>query len=93
MGLSLFLVWYIFFEVYKLCLCNKNYIIHQVFEDLPQRLFENHDVPVDIIVTPTQVIHVEKPLKKPTGLIWDLLCREKFFRVAILKPIYEKSVA
>jgi len=64
----------------------------QVFDDLPARLFEPHDVPVDIIVTPNEVIHIASPLKKPTGIIWELLHRDKFFRVAILKPIYQKAI-
>lgn len=41
----------------------------QVFDTLPAELFGPHDVPVDIIVTPTEVIHVETRLAKPQGVI------------------------
>ena len=60
----------------------------QVFDELPPNLFQSHDVPVDIIVTPTQVIRVEKRLAKPVGIIWKLLTR---FFCALLCFIYIKS--
>jgi len=63
----------------------------QVFDKLPERLFTMHDVPVDIIVTPTDVITVSKDGQppKPQGILWKLLTAEKFFRVAILRKLYE----
>lgn len=79
---------------HKDCITEKTLVVTtvldcQVFDELPGKLFESHDVPVDIIVTPTTVIHVEKKLPRPAGLMWNLISREKFFRVAILRTIYQ----
>lgn len=48
-----------------------------------------HDVPVDIIVTPTQTIHVNKAKQpaKPTGIYWDLLSREKLATIRVLQDL------
>jgi len=46
-----------------------------------------HDVPVDIIVTPTRVIRTEAPahIDKPTGIYWDLLSPEKLGAIKVLQ--------
>jgi len=51
-----------------------------------------HDVPVDIIVTPTRVIRVprETRLPKPTGIYWDLLSRQKLGAIRILQKLKAK---
>jgi len=48
-----------------------------------------HDVPVDIIVTPTQVIRVpsEKQLPKPSGIYWDLLSEQKIAQIRVLRRL------
>lgn len=48
-----------------------------------------HDVPVDIIVTPTQTIRVNKARQpaKPTGIYWDLLSREKLATIRVLQDL------
>lgn len=60
-------------------------IVHdcQVYDTLPSDLFGPHDVPIDIIVTPTQVIHTQHKLRRPPGLIWNLLS----FRRVSLMPV------
>ena len=63
----------------------------QVFDEIPESLFEAHDLSVDIIVTPTEVFRVEKPLAKPDHIIWNLLTKEKFDQVPILKEIQFKE--
>ncbi len=59
----------------------------QVFDKLPENLFQPHDLTVDIIVTPTEVIRVEKRLPKPDAILWSILSREKFDSIPILKEI------
>lgn len=59
----------------------------QVFESLPENLFTDHDVPVDILVTPTEIIRVENRLPKPTRIIWNLLTEEKLKQVSLLNDI------
>lgn len=63
----------------------------QVFDDLPARLFGTHDVPVDVIVTPTQVINVPRTHKRPPGILWNLINPEKFYRVAILRTLWQRQ--
>lgn len=48
-----------------------------------------HDVPVDIIVTPTQIIRVNPAtrLPKPTGIYWDLLSKEKIAQIKVLRTL------
>ena len=48
-----------------------------------------HDVPVDIIVTPTQTIYVDKAKQpsKPKGIYWDLLSREKLATIRVLQDL------
>jgi len=51
-----------------------------------------HDVPVDIIVTPTQVIRVPPStrLPKPTGIYWNLLSKEKIATIKVLRDLKER---
>ena len=55
----------------------------QVFDSLPEQLFQDHDVPVDVIVTPLNIIRVETKIKKPTTLIWDKLSEEKLKQIPL----------
>lgn len=65
----------------------------QVFDTLPHELFKDHDVPVDIIVTPTEVIHVADKLPKPKGILWNILSQRKMNLMAVLKPLRDKEIA
>ena len=58
-----------------------------IFFASPDELFSSHDLPVDIIVTPTRIIRVENRRQKPSGIIWNLLSKEKFDKIPILKEI------
>ena len=48
-----------------------------------------HDVPVDIIVTPTRIIHVpeENRIVKPSGVYWDLLSPQKLASIRVLQEL------
>ncbi|KAI8423131.1 hypothetical protein MSG28_014210 [Choristoneura fumiferana] len=48
-----------------------------VFDTLPAELFGPHDVPIDIIVTPTQVIETQRMSQRPPGIIWHLLSNRR----------------
>ena len=52
-----------------------------------------HDVPVDIIVTPTQIIRVpdETKLPKPSGVYWDLLSPQKLAQIRVLQELKKRT--
>ncbi|KAL7553830.1 hypothetical protein ACHAWF_017175 [Thalassiosira exigua] len=49
-----------------------------------------HDVPVDIIVTPTRIIRVPNRLPKPSGVYWDLLSPQKLAQIRVLQELKGK---
>lgn len=63
----------------------------QVFDELPEQLFGAHDVPVDYILTPTQVIECKSNRPKPKGVMWSLLTRERLRQVPILKALRKRE--
>ena len=46
-----------------------------------------HDIPVDVIVTPTRVIQTHTQLPKPKGIYWDYLTNEKIDEIPYLKQL------
>lgn len=64
-------------------------VVHdcQVFESIPEELFKEHDVPADIIVTPSRIIYCEPRLRKPDHIIWACLTEEKMNLIPILKVL------
>lgn len=61
----------------------------QIVDDLPASLFEKFDVPVDIILTPTQTIVVKDKLKKPSGIFWDMLTPRRVKSMRILQQLQQ----
>lgn len=61
----------------------------QIVDDLPSQLFKEHDVPVDIIVTPTQTIIVQQKVKKYSGIIWEMLSQRKLATMSVLRQLKE----
>lgn len=55
---------------------------------LPTSLMCRHDLPVDLIVTPSKIINVTKKLHKPdVGICWDLITQEQLQSIPILKTL------
>ena len=50
---------------------------------MPAGQLTKHDVPVDIIVTPTRVIRVPERVPKPSGVMWDLLSPQKLAQIKV----------
>jgi len=46
-----------------------------------------HDIPVDVIVTPTRVIQTHTQLPRPKGIYWDYLPEEKIDEIPYLKHL------
>ncbi len=56
----------------------------QVYDDIPHHLFGEHDLNVDIIVTPTQTIRCEPRLTKPKAILWSILTEERLQEMPVL---------
>ncbi|CAM8962802.1 unnamed protein product [Rhodiola kirilowii] len=59
----------------------------QLVDDIPVEKLLIHDVPVDIICTPTQVILTNTKIPKPQGIYWDKLSPEKLSQIRILQQL------
>ncbi|KAL8607768.1 hypothetical protein ACOMHN_039441 [Nucella lapillus] len=55
--------------------------------EIPEDLLEDHDLTVDFIVTPTQVIETGCKRPKPQGIIWSKLDYEKLYRIPVLRKL------
>jgi 5-formyltetrahydrofolate cyclo-ligase len=51
-----------------------------------------HDIPVDVIVTPTRVIQTHTQLPKPKGIYWDYLTNEKIDEIPYLKQMRPSKI-
>lgn len=61
----------------------------QILDSLPPAIFKEYDVPVDIIVTPTQTIIVNPKLRKPSGIIWHMLSEKRIKSMPVLQRLKE----
>ncbi|KAI3959659.1 hypothetical protein MKW92_012244 [Papaver armeniacum] len=59
----------------------------QLVDDIPVEKLLIHDVPVDIICTPTQVIFTNNSIPKPQGIYWDKLSPEKLGQIRVLREL------
>ncbi|KAH3711249.1 hypothetical protein DPMN_070751 [Dreissena polymorpha] len=57
--------------------------------DIPESLAEDHDLSVDYIVTPKEIIKCNRKRSKPTGIIWSKLEPIKLKRVPILRRLWQ----
>lgn len=55
--------------------------------DIPDEIMEEHDIVVDYIVTPDDIIKCDKSKPRPTGIYWSKLNRAKLRRVPVLKKL------
>eukprot|EP00977_Amphora_coffeiformis_P030093 scaffold44644_cov168-Amphora_coffeaeformis.AAC.1 len=62
----------------------------QVVSDIPAGSLTKHDVPVDVIVTPTKVIRVPNRAPKPSGIFWDLLSPQKLAQIRVLRQLKQE---
>mmetsp|Transcript_87135 Transcript_87135/g.182354 ORF Transcript_87135/g.182354 Transcript_87135/m.182354 type:complete len:404 (-) Transcript_87135:21-1232(-) len=62
----------------------------QLVDDIPADKMLIHDVPVDIICTPTRTIRVNRQLPKPKGIYWDQLSPQKLASIRILQKLKAK---
>lgn len=62
----------------------------QLVDDIPAEKLLCHDVPVDIICTPSQTIRVPRILPKPKGIYWEKLSPQKLGSILILQKLKAK---
>ena len=62
----------------------------QVVDDMPQGQLTKHDVPVDVIVTPSRIIRVTDRAPKPSGVMWDLLSPQKLGQIKVLRDLKQR---
>ena len=60
---------------------------------MPAGELTKHDVPVDVIVTPTRVIRVSERAPKPSGVFWDLLSPQKLAQIRVLRDLKQRIEA
>ncbi len=59
----------------------------QVVDEVPMT---PHDVPLDHVVTPTRWIETRTPYRRPAGIIWEELPRERIESIPLLKKLYNR---
>ncbi len=57
-------------------------------EKLPREI---HDLPVDVIITPSRRIRALQPYPKPRGIYWELLDRDKINSIPVLKWLHHMN--
>ncbi|CAJ1958514.1 unnamed protein product [Cylindrotheca closterium] len=69
--------------------CHDIQVVEPDSEDggIPADSLTKHDVPVDIIVTPTRIIRVPNRAPKPSGIMWDLLSPQKLAQIKVLRQL------
>lgn len=55
--------------------------------DIADELVEEHDLTVDFILTPTELIETKCTRTKPTGVIWGHLDTTKFYQIPVLRQL------
>lgn len=57
----------------------------QIVDKIPML---RHDVPVDVVATPSQLIFTSTPYKKPSGIYWEMLSIDEIKSTPILRQLF-----
>ncbi|KAI3389229.1 hypothetical protein SNEBB_007778 [Seison nebaliae] len=61
---------------------------NQIYKGIiPSTKMNEHDIVIDVIVTPTQIIRTTPNRKKPTGIIWNKISRRQYRRIYLLRKL------
>ena len=74
------------------CVTNKTVVIttcheSQLINDIPNHIMEEHDLPVDIIVTPKRYIYTKRLFPRPTRIYWEKLEPDMMISIPVLKEL------
>lgn len=56
----------------------------QIVENIPMTA---HDVPLDIVITPSRVVYTNTTYQKPQGIVWELLPDSKISSIPLLEEL------
>ena len=59
----------------------------QLINDLPHSVMEEHDLPVDIIVTPKRFIYTKRVFQRPERVYWERLDADMMLNIPVLKEL------
>ncbi|CAF1531972.1 unnamed protein product [Adineta steineri] len=74
------------------CVSNKTIVIttcheSQLINDIPNDIMEQHDLPVDIIVTPKRYIYTKRLFQRPTRIYWNKLDPDMMINIPVLQEL------
>jgi 5-formyltetrahydrofolate cyclo-ligase len=78
----------------ELGLVNSNTLVATTIHDLQlvdKLPYSEHDVPIDIIATPTKLIWTYTKIPKPKGIIWHKIDKDKMELIPILKEVMKRT--
>ncbi len=58
----------------------------QLVDELP---FEDHDIPIDVVVTPTRILETHTSLPRPPGVIWSKVTAKMLDEISVLKELQQ----
>ena len=59
----------------------------QLINDIPNYVMEQHDLPVDIIVTPKRYIYTKRVFQRPTRVYWNKLDADLISSIPVLQEL------
>jgi 5-formyltetrahydrofolate cyclo-ligase len=62
----------------------------QIIDDVPK---EEHDFVVDVVITPSKVVRVERKYIQPKGIIWEKLTKHQLKNIPMLQELKKRDVA
>ena len=71
------------------CVSNKTIVLttcheSQLINDLPNEIMEEHDLAVDIIVTPKRYIYTKRLFPRPERVYWDKISSDMMSSIPVL---------
>ena len=74
------------------CVTNKTIVMttcheSQLINDLPNIIMEEHDLPVDIIVTPKRCIYTKRLFRRPERVYWNAVDADMMLNIPVLQEL------
>lgn len=63
-----------------------------MFDTLPVDVFKPYDVPVDIIITPKEIIRIENRLDRPKEIFWNYISKRRLLEMPPLQLLRQQQV-